>query len=337
MNTAVKLSLFYLILLFSAISQSQSSSDRSEKPIIDDSYYSKIKATLFSQPYSQLPYYKVDAKRFGPSKPQQDNVLYQAARRTLESSQDWLIKAPGPKLFNANGICFAGSWNIDQHSSYTGLFTKGTHVNLLARASVVLSGTLKKHKRAFGLSLKLFPPDADRTYNLVTANSLSGKKVTHVLDLLLDNEPELTGLPPISQIGKLLRINKDLLAADKHQGASKERVNYRSVKHLAKYGTSPPIIQAEDNRKEKSVVNAPTWIRFSAKTNERIDKDDFRDELNILHYKEGKIIYTIEVATGQVGKKKKAKWQTLGTIQLDESISSRACDINLHFQHSGPE
>ena len=296
MNTAVKLSLFYLILLFSTSVQSLSSPSKLARPVIDDDYYSKIKATLFSQPYSQLPYYKVDAKRFGPSKPEQDNLLYQAARRTLESSQDWLIKAPGPKLFNANGICFAGSWSIDQHSSYTGLFSNGTDVKLLARASVVLSGTLKKHKRAFGLSLKLFPPNAEHTYNIVTANSLSGKKTAHTLNLPLDNEPELTGLPPITQIGKLLRINKDLLAADKHQGASKERVNYRSVSHFAEYTSSHSAPKAEENNKgndeadkhgkKKAVVNTPTWVRLSAKTIDRIDKDDFRDELNILHYKE---------------------------------------------------
>jgi len=339
MNTAIKLSLFYPFLIVSQLTFAQQQADEgtTHKGSTSNQYFTKVKSTLFSKPYSQLPYYKVKAKRFGPSKPKQSNLLYNAAVRTLESNQDWLTKASEPKLFNANGICFAGSWNIEHESSYTGLFAKGTQIDLLARASVVLSGTLSKHKRAFGLALKLFPPDSQMTYNLVTANSLGGKRTKHVLDLPVDNEPELKGLPPISQVGKLLRINKDLLAADKEKGALTKRVNYRSVAHLAEYKTlvsDGVSIRQETSEKE---IKAPTWLRFTPKTTQRINENDFRDELDISHYTEKRIVYTIEAADGEFGKKKKAQWQQLGYIQFDQSVSSRACDINLHFQHAGPD
>jgi len=51
----------------------------------------------------------------------------------------------------------ACTWKINHSSPYSGLFQARTNVPVIVRASVSLSGTKQRDKRAFGMAIKLSP------------------------------------------------------------------------------------------------------------------------------------------------------------------------------------
>ena len=302
------------------MAESTSPSDKTE----ERSRFERLKTTIFEQPYATLPTYKVKRKHFGPSGDHDQNKLLQAARRTFDESADLIEFETGQKLLNANGICFSGRWQINHRSPFTGLYQKSTDVPVIVRASVALSGTRQRHKRAFGMAIKLLPNDLANSpsLNVFVLHSMGGKKTKHVLDLSMDNAPPLGRLPNITDLGTALRLRSELEKADKENGNPKPSVSFRPISHLANY-----------DENDQSVVS-PKWLRLSAITPTRRDEDDFRDELNIDAYPDKQLRYSIEVAgESDNGKKSKAIWQTIGELQLTDSVTSLACDTRLHFQH----
>jgi len=288
------------------------------------SRFEHLKKTIFSQPYQELPYYKVNRKRFGPSSNTEKNKLLQAARRTFDDPSDLITLPTGQKLLNANGICFIGEWRITEKNSFTGLYKQGTISPAIIRSSVALSGTQQKHKRSFGMAIKLLPSDLGQapSLNAFVLHSMGGIKTKHLLDLSMDNQPPLGNLPSWRDLSTALRLRSDLEKVDKEKGAQKPSVSYRPVSQFAQY--------KQDNDK----VIAPKWLRLSPLTKMRVDEDDFRDELNVSSYPNQQIRYTIEVAADtDNGKKPKALWQTIGELTLKESVVSESCDTRLHFQH----
>jgi len=176
------------------------------------------------------------------------------------------------------------------------------------------------------MAIKLLPNDLEdkASLNIFVLDSISGVITKNILDLELDNAPRLGSLPPLTKITTALRMRRDLENADKSNGATKPDVTYRPVNHLAKYKTNP------------DKVISPRWFKLKALTTQRVDQDDFRNELRVEHYLDQKISYQIDVAGNHNDKKAKktnAQWQTVGTIDLSESITSSSCDLNLHFQH----
>lgn len=291
----------------------------------DGSSYNTIRQAVFKNPYANLPHYKVESKLFGKSGRSKDNHLLQAAKRTLTSKEDLLDFPRGQKLLQANGICFAGDWIIDTDSPYSGQFSNPTHGLVIARASVTLSGTEQADKRAFGLALKLFPTHdvgaVVPTLNAFVMHSMGGTRTKHVLDLVLDNEPPLGALPSFSHLGAAYRLLRDLETADKTISKAEADVNYRPVNHWADY-------RAKDN------VVTPRWLRLRAPAElPRVDKKDFRDELRVENYPQQKLVWLIEVAGEGNGKKSDADWLTIGRLVFGESITSPACDRQLHFAH----
>ncbi len=293
-----------------------------------NSRFESLKQTVFSQPYTQRPTYKVTRKPFGRGGDKPNNHLRAAARRTLSNTQDLYEFEGGQKLLQANGICFAGEWRIDQDSDFTGVFQAGTSVPTIVRASVALGGVLRKNKRAFGLAVKLLPDNLgpSPSLNLFVLNSMGGVIADHTLNLPMDNQPPLGGLPRFADISTALRMKRDLEAADREQikgrGLSdriKPKATFRPVTHLAAYQTNNVV--------------SPKWIRFKAKTEQRVNEDDFRDELNVDNYLDQQLVYTIEVAADHGGKKSSAEWLKIGRLVLTDSVTSKACDARLHFQH----
>ncbi len=312
--------LIHLAVIYISIMYVQATHAQNKTPTPFDELTQKIWAT----PYTTLPQYKVSAKRFGSKKKNSANHLYTAATRTLNDTRSWLTEATEPKLFNANGICFKGTWLINQETPYNGAFQKGTHVNVIARASVALSGTKQKDKRSFGIAIKVFGKNNQQSANAFTMHSLAGTKTNAVLNLTLDNEPALKGVPPLSKIRTLLRIDKDLKRADKDTGTQHPKVNYRPLHTLAHLDTT-----------DTSVLNthAPTWMRLTPITKPNINRsNDFREELT-LNAEQPNIEYRIDAATGDVGKKKHAQWKEIGLLVLNDSVISKGCDVNLHFTH----
>lgn len=296
------------------------SSNLSYAQALNKTPFDVLEERIFEQPYTELPQLTVTSKNFGKKGDNPENQLFSAAKRTLQDERDWLPEATKPKLFNANGICFTGKWIIDTHSEYTGLFAQNTQANVIARASVALSGTKQKHKRSYGMAIKVFDSKNTKSANLFVMHSMAGTKTKNVLDLELDNHPKLGGLPSFSKIPTLLRISKDLKRADKLTGTNKPEVNYRPVNTFA-----------EINNDSKAI--SPTWVKLVPKTSFRANMNDFREEMSVKNYPEQKIEYTLQVATGDKKQKAKATWITLGELILETSITSQACDINLHFTH----
>ncbi len=291
--------------------------------------YETVYRAVFSAPYKTLPHYVVDKKLFGRGGTGTQNALYQAALRTLTSNADLIDFAKGQKLFQPNGICFAAHWRIDKKTDFTGLFAAPAAARGIVRISVMLSGTNKGEKRAFAMAIKLFPQKrrAGRSLNLLMMASMGGAYIDHASTAVMDNEPALGSLPRLSDWGTALRIRKDLARANTTVahgvGIANARIQYRSVAHAAALGVT-----------DENLVHAPEWLRLRVVPDTpRIDAQDFRDELSLRNYPDGKLIYEIEVAGDHAAGKAAAHWQPIGHLELHESITSPGCDRRLHFQH----
>ena len=326
---SVKGSRFFVNAASLAVSMCFSSLNwaNSESTEYHGSRFKDIKKIVFSEPLAVLPNYQVSTERFGPKKPQDRNALLKAAVRTLRYQGDVFSFPHQQKLLQPNGICLSGRWLITESSNYMGQFKQGTDSLLLARASVALSGTTAKDKRAFGLALKIFPTQNKtkpvKTLNAFVMNSLGGVKVPHVYRLSLTNEPELGALPAFFKVSEALRIRSDLIAADRLISEKKGNYRFRPIQHLGQENDDKPVL-------------APYWLRLSPdKTIATVDQDDFRHELNVEHYPNNTLIWWIEVAekTSKIKSPKKAEWRRIGKVLFNESIVSKACDQQLHFAH----
>ncbi|GFD79475.1 hypothetical protein KUL118_23370 [Tenacibaculum sp. KUL118] len=294
-------------------------------------YYQSIKQAVFSDPYPSLPQYKVSRKHFDRDG---ENLLLKHAKRTLSSTTDFIELEGGQKLLQANGICFAGNWRIGKNSSYTGFYSKGTNVPVIVRASVSLSGTKQNDKRAFGMAIKLFAESKSKdatkpqTYNLFVMHSLGGTQTKHVLSLPMTNEPSLGELPPFSQLLTAYRLENDLGTADKLFSQEKANARFRPVSHIAH------IPQSDLTTDTPLSLNGPHWLKLVASTDTTlVDKSDFRDELAVAHYPNHRIQWDIYAAPNNAQGIESAKWQHLGAMTVNESVTSLTCDTRLHFAH----
>jgi len=283
--------------------------------------YEALKDAIFAKPYESLPYYKVTKALFGKASKHAKSYLTSDAERTLSSTTDLLGPERGQKLLQANGICFAGEWLIDQTSEFSGLYQFGSRVRVIARASASFSGTRQHERRALGLAVKLLPDDLENSpsLNIFTLHTVGGVKTKYLFDLTLDNEPPLGRIPRFRDISTALKLRSTLLKADKEAGSKKPSVTFRTVAPLASYNEMNP--------------EAPRWIRFSPASSTRVDRKDFRDELRVENYPNKELVYYIEVGNEATFKKSNATWQRIGKLVFTDSITSKACDTQLHFAH----
>ena len=284
--------------------------------------YIELKEAVFAQPYTELPRYKVTTKLFNFKSDKQQHSLLDDARRTLLTTKDFLGPERGQKLLQANGICFAGTWHIDTSNQFSGVFKEGSRVPIIARASTTFSGTLQDERRSLGMAVKLIPQDLGDapTLNVFSLHSAGGVTKQYMLDLSMDKEPPLGRIQRLRDIRTALKLKNTLLKADREAGSVDPSATYRSVAALAEHG-------------ESSSVLSPRWLRFSPATEYRVDKDDFRDELRVENYPTEKIIYNIEAGHHTSHDKSSATWQRIGQLVFNQSITSRACDTQLHFAH----
>ena len=314
-KNTLKLSLFLKLSLCMALIPAIGFSAEPER-------YLMLKQHIFEEAYSELPRYQVTRKLFQSDAENRTASLGEDARRTLSDTSDLLGPDRGQKLLQANGICFAGYWKINQDSDFTGVFKTGSLVPIIARASTTFSGTQQSERRALGLAVKLLPNDLGDAPSLsvFTLHSVGGVTQPYVLDLSMDNEPPLGRIPRWRDVSTALKLKSTLLKADREAGSEKPSVTYRNVKALGQYN-------------EQGSGYSPHWIRFSPATEQRIDREDFRDELRVENYADGQLIYNIDVAAQTKKKKSLANWQTIGQLVLTESVTSKACDTQLHFPH----
>jgi biotin-(acetyl-CoA carboxylase) ligase len=128
----------------------------------------------------------------------------------------------------------------------------------------------------------------------------------------MTNEPSVTTTSEVlKNILYALKIAKAFASADKHSGI-------RQLYEISELG-----------EKTKKNIITPKWIKISAKSGQKIDAKDFREEFVLDKGK--KILFDIAVASKETDGKK--EWHTIGTITFDTSVVSDTCDHRLHFHH----
>ena len=359
-NTFKAWRFFALTTLFYCVASHAETSETQLGLATPLSAFEEVKSLVFSDPYSSLPQYEVSRKHFDVNG---ENVLLKHAQRTLESNANFIELGTKHKLLQANGICFAGTWKMNQSSPYSGLFQAGTEVPVIVRASVSLSGTKQRDKRAFGMAIKLFPnAHSALTENIFLMHSLGGTKTQYVANLPMTNEPALGELPPFSQLLTAYRLESDLEKADKALSGKKANARFRPVSHLAavkvsdansklaghtEESTLEPSISALTTSKEielerelemKTEKQGPHWLRAALSSDTPlVDKDDFRDELSLQHYPNQTLSWVLYAANFNDAGIDEAQWQEVGEIILTESVVSLTCDTKLHFNHPAIE
>ena len=244
------------------------------------------------------------------------NIILGDAKRTLTDHRD--IIQPFDKLAHPNGICLKGVWQIDKANPYSGYFKQHAKALIIARASTALSKTKRGDIRAFGFAGKLFPTtntkeiNQEHTANFFAIDDLGGTDALHYTDVIMTNEPSVTTTSEVlKNILYAIKVAKTFSNADSHSGI-------RQLYEISELG-----------EKDKSNIITPKWIKISAKNEQSVDTEDFREELALIRGK--KIVFDIAVASKEIDEKK--EWQTIGSITFDASIVSNTCDHRLHFHH----
>lgn len=261
--------------------------------------YREVKEAAFSGPYETLPFHK----GLGPGTFLQ---FINDSARNLHDRRD--IRPRYDKLIHANGVCYAGTWEIDTDSPYTGYFAKGSTGLLIARASVAGPLIKQGHARSFGIAGKVFPTlDPDEWVwpgNFVTVSDLSGSRVPHVLDIEMTNFPKVGKSPVANLINRVIFRLMDT------------RPGYRQLFPISTLGVDPG----------ESVVTPDLLLLRPAAGTPRVDARDFRDEIRIRHYPGGRLVYDILVK--DFGD---ADWMRLGSLTFTEDTVSEGSDKRLHF------
>lgn len=258
----------------------------------------------------QLPQYVVDSRIFFEG---DQFALRQDAARTLREHADYYPSLT--KRLHRNGICFAGMWQIDQPSPYSGYFKQGSTALLIGRASVSLTETKRGEPRGFAFAGKLFPTQnptqAVPTVNFFVADVLSGIQRDHFLDVAMTNQPKLgfrfAAIPVAFQIARAFQ------GLDNNAG-------YRPVDNIAELG-------------ESGNVRAPKFLMIKPVDGQsKSEGVDFRQELQLPQPKIRTWLYEIWVSD-QTHNPSDKGWQQLGRIILTQSVVSFGCDRQLHFAH----
>lgn len=265
--------------------------------------------------YSSLPEYKTSVfKLFSNGV----SLIANSAQRTLENDNDVLPHFQ--KLVHPIGICFAGTWKIDQASGYSGYFARGAEGLIIARASEAMGNGMKGEHRAFGIAGKLFPttdPKDNKNYNTAnffTVDDLGGTKAESFLDLPKTNEPAITpNSTTVRAAGAVLSIIQAFRAADGNP-------RFRPVKQIAELG----LDDASEARSPKYLMLQAESKPLSIHTN----RGDFREELRLKNFPNEKLSFAILVAHDE-----DKHWVKLGKVELTQEALASGCDHRLHFPH----
>ena len=268
---------------------------------------------LSTAPFSQLPSNKVSYKQLFDGA---ISLIERSAQRTLNDQRD--IIPPFNKLAHPNGICLKGTWRIEEENEYSGLFQKGSEAIIIARASAALNETEKGDKRSFGLAGKLFPTTSEttmvKTANFFVIDDLAGTKAAHYTDVEMTNEPNIT-----ASVGllKYARYALELASTFKKIDANPGK---RQVYEIA-----------ESNRAPSQKLKVPKWMMIKSSGNQKkVNESDFRHELDV-KLNHGLLSFDILVANTEVQGVK--VWSKIGKIEFTDSVTSNACDHQLHFHH----
>jgi hypothetical protein len=279
------------------------------------STFREVRDQVFSDPYETLPFYTIT---LGSLYSGVHNALLVACRRALKNQHD--IVDHFQRLVHPLGVSLTGKWQITEDSPYTGLFQKNTEALLVTRCSVLLYKTLQGQFRGFAFAGKIFPtldPDERvKTVDFFTIDVLAGTKAKHFTGVELSNHP------PFGINGDVLRLFWVVAATF----AAFIRANWnpvmRPVYRLGEYGLEDP-----------TKARTPRWMMLKGWAGSGLyDTPDFRDELKVENYKDGKLIFDVFAADRKAPTGGR-DYRRLGKITLEESVTSDSCDHRLKFRH----
>jgi len=264
--------------------------------------------------YSQLPQHPTTTASFFN---EGVNLIARAAKRTLSDNRD--ILPYFQKLVHPIGICFAGNWEIEANSAYTGYFAKDARGLIIVRASEALGQPLAGNYRSFGIAGKIFPTtnmkDATnyKTANFFTIDDLGGADSKSFMDLVKLNEPKTSFHPSsVFLLPMIATIAKAFSIADSNAGI-------RQVYQISELGLE-----------KFQSANTPHWMMLQAESKSlaKTVPTDFRNELRLSHYANHEIQFGIYVS-----EKGETEWTRLGKIELNQEALADGCDHRLHFMH----
>jgi hypothetical protein len=266
----------------------------------DGSTFREVRDAAFEGEYDRLPTLPgLGLKTF--------IQFFNDSARNLFDRRD--IRPPFRKLIHTNGICFTGLWRITSESSpYTGWFAPGREGLLLVRASVAGPRIKRGDRRAFGIAGKVWPtldPDARcRPGNFVTVSGLSGTREPYITKIEMTNMPRVGPDPAANLINRVIFRLMD------------KRPGYRQLFPISTLGLRPG-----------DRVVTPDLLRLKLRAGTPLAvAEDFRDELRLKNYPEGRLIYDIDVKAFE-----ESSWTTIGEMVFTEDCASAGGDTRLHF------
>lgn len=279
------------------------------------SRFSDVWAAVKSDSYKELPHYSVTLTSFGLAL---GNRIRQATKRTVSDHSDLLPKFR--KLIRPNGVCFTGTWKIDQENPYSGYFKKGSEALVVARASVGLTATERGKNRSFGMAAKLFPTadpadaKAYHTANFFVIDDNGGTKKGSFLD---DEGPRMSNWPPFNPKASVQTVVEFgvLVATKVAQSLADKESGQRQLYMVSELGES-----------KGASIRTPHFINIYGLTKSKAEKADFRDELRMSN-QNGPIRLAIDVGDEESSLKR------VGELTFTESVTSDSCDHSLHFYH----
>lgn len=226
--------------------------------------------------------------------------------RNLHDHRD--IRPVYDKLIHSHGVAYAGVWEIDSQTPYTGWFATGSKGLFVGRISVAGLFVKRGAPRALGMGGKVFPTmDPDEHVwpgNFVLVSHLSGSLAKHVLDIEMTNYPTI-GVDPISNV-----INRLIFRM------FDTRPGYRQLYPVSTLGVRPG----------EPVVTPDLMRVMPADGTPRVDAADFRDEIRLAGYPGGELVLDIEVKALD-----DESWTRIGKITLTDDVVSEGSDKQLHF------
>lgn len=317
--------LFVLAFLNSIVNAS------GEAEVFAGSTFNEVWQATKSDPYKGgYPRHRVSLKSLASGGV---NHMLDAAKETLSSDADlWNYKRV--KLIRPNGICLAGTWNISEKTSYTGLFATGAKGLMIGRASVMSNEVERGQKRAFGLAGKVFPtldPEMRvKTANFFTIDNNAGTDTPHFTRTDLLNRPKTDilslGWMAIKNIFAHFSIEK-IRGLIKVQKAQKQAEPGGNVKIRQLY----PLSEASGVPESKA--NSPVFMKLRGSPDfTPAVQSDFRDELRVSNYPNRKLKFDIFVSDDSL-EKDNPTWRKIGFIEFTSDVTSESCDQRLTFAH----
>ncbi len=277
--------------------------------------FNDVRAQLLSDPYTgPLPHYKVT---IGTMFKGGQNLLRRDSISLLYRDED--LVPPFQKLVNPLGICFFGKWRITEDLGYTGVFRAGTEYLVVVRCSNLMTNTDRGTRRSFCIAGKIFPTldpnEVVKPVNVVTIDTLTGTFLDRFTDTAITNEP---GQPlNFGLLGMLLVVLNSVWVFSRVDSTP----THRPLDALIAQGLKP-----------NEIPKGPWWIQFlGAKDIGRSDAVDFRDELRLKNYKDGRLRFDISAAEKTTSGQR--PWRRIGEIDLNEEVCSYSGDHRIRFHH----